>query len=429
MGEYIGKLSIDNAPEVPVGSTLYGECSIAANVAAKVIPTTDTQLGANFGTLLDGVTVHIKFVNGNSVEWSAAEVENRLTLKIGSTLAKPIVCPGGSCICQPGAITSFTFDGNNWVVNDATATALNVKQTYASTDTDAISGAGVAAALGTLDVNNISGFGAGKTLATLSETDGKIAATFQDITVDWADQIDNKPNLGDAAGKDVITSIVDSGAGMNKNSTDLPTTQAVANYVAGKIAGLTGVMHFIGSTTTAISDGNTSSVIMVNGADYTVKSGDVVLSGDNKEFVWTGAKWELLGDEGSYALKSSTDSVVKSVSLSGGTFPTVNIENVTVPNVTNVGKMPTLSTKNTTIPNVTSAGTKMTATVASGVLKITTGSAATLGTAITVKEVDTWTDGTAPSLGTAFSIGSASNGVAGAWPTLNSTPRDVVVPS
>ncbi len=34
-----------------------------------------------------------------------------------------------------------------------------------------------------LDVDDITGFGAGKTLATLTETDGKIAATFQDIAI------------------------------------------------------------------------------------------------------------------------------------------------------------------------------------------------------------------------------------------------------
>ena len=38
-------------------------------------------------------------------------------------------------------------------------------------------------AIQALDVNNIEGFGAGKTLATLSETDGKIQATFQDISI------------------------------------------------------------------------------------------------------------------------------------------------------------------------------------------------------------------------------------------------------
>lgn len=38
-------------------------------------------------------------------------------------------------------------------------------------------------AIKALDVSDITGFGAGKTLATLTETDGKIAATFQDISI------------------------------------------------------------------------------------------------------------------------------------------------------------------------------------------------------------------------------------------------------
>ena len=41
----------------------------------------------------------------------------------------------------------------------------------------------ITAKINDLDVSNISGFGAGKTLKTLTETDGKIAATFQDISI------------------------------------------------------------------------------------------------------------------------------------------------------------------------------------------------------------------------------------------------------
>lgn len=43
--------------------------------------------------------------------------------------------------------------------------------------------AGVWDAIESLDVSSITGFGAGKTLASLTETDGKIAATFQDIAI------------------------------------------------------------------------------------------------------------------------------------------------------------------------------------------------------------------------------------------------------
>ena len=41
----------------------------------------------------------------------------------------------------------------------------------------------ITAAIQTLDVTDITGFGAGKTLATLTEADGKISATFQNISI------------------------------------------------------------------------------------------------------------------------------------------------------------------------------------------------------------------------------------------------------
>lgn len=425
MGEYMGKFSLDNATPVPVGSTLFGVCNTQRNTAAKEIPITDTQLGNNFNILLDGVTVHIQFKYGNGV--AAGQQGNLLTLKIGSTDAKPITNPGGSCIWAADAVISFTFDGTNWVANDGMSTTVNVQQNYLSTDTDPISGAGVAQALGTLDVSNITGFGANKTLATLTETDGKIAATFQDVEVDW-DNVNDKPTLGDAAEKGVITSIIENGANMNKNSTDLPTTNAVSQYIDSKISGLTGVMHFVGSTTTALVDGTTVATVIINSAQYTPAPGDVVLSGDNKEFVWTGTLWELLGDEGSYALKTNTASVIKTAALTGGSLPTLTVTQVNIPNVTDAGTAASLTTKDTDVPNVTSAGTVTTAEVRNGVLHITTGTATQLGTAITIKEVNQWTAGTAPTLGTAIPVGSASGWDDGAFPTLDTSNETVVKP-
>lgn len=52
----------------------------------------------------------------------------------------------------------------------------------------------VSAAIGALDVSNITGFGAGKTLSTLTETDGKISATFQDISI-GVSQITDFPSI------------------------------------------------------------------------------------------------------------------------------------------------------------------------------------------------------------------------------------------
>ena len=74
-------------------------------------------------------------------------------------------------------------DGNPTACTDDFVHDGDVTSTYSSTGTAPVNGTAVAAAIGTLDVKNISGFGAGKTLATLTETDGKVAATFQDIKI------------------------------------------------------------------------------------------------------------------------------------------------------------------------------------------------------------------------------------------------------
>lgn len=89
--------------------------------------------------------------------------------------------------------------------------------------------------------------------------------------------------------------------------------------------GLANAMHFIGTTSTTLADEGTTSSIVINNVTYVtgtpssgqvkINNGDVVLS-NSKEFIWTGSKWELLGDEGSYALK--TVSITGTGALSGG---------------------------------------------------------------------------------------------------------------
>ena len=74
--------------------------------------------------------------------------------------------------------------------------------------------------------------------------------------------------------------------------------------------GLNSALRFIGQTTTAIVDGSTTSPISINGSNVTPTTGDVVInSNNNQEYVWLETKWELLGDESSYALKDHTHSV------------------------------------------------------------------------------------------------------------------------
>lgn len=88
------------------------------------------------------------------------------------------------------------------------------------------------------------------------------------------------------------------------NNNHLVPNYLIKAYVDSATAGLTGAMHFVGEATVII---NNNSAIDPQIPDYNfskAQPGDVILY-DTKEFVWTGGRWRLLGDEGSYAIKGS----------------------------------------------------------------------------------------------------------------------------
>ena len=190
---------------------------------------------------------------------------------------------------------------------------------------------------------------------------------------------------------------------------------------------ITNVMHFQGSTTTALTDGSTTATIVINGDDYNPVKGDVVLN-NGKEFVWTGTSWELLGDEGSYALKSSTVSVVKDTSYNPSVVPTLQTQQINIPVIDSVGTSPTLTITNKNIPNVTNVGSPSNYSVLNGILQITPGQAPTLGTDISVGSSSEWNAGTLPSFGSDISVNSVSQWNSGSPSSLTVERETVVKP-
>lgn len=85
-----------------------------------------------------------------------------------------------------------------------------------------------------------------------------------------------------------------------ENNTDLVTGGQV--YTAINTA-LTSAIKFQGISDTPLTDGSTTNPIQINGQSYTAKKGDMVVYGGN-EFLWVGNKWQQMGDESSYALKT-----------------------------------------------------------------------------------------------------------------------------
>lgn len=72
---------------------------------------------------------------------------------------------------------------------------------------------------------------------------------------------------------------------------------------------ISNAMHFLGSTTTPLTDGATTKTLV--GISATITAGAVVLApygsadAERYEFVWVGEAWEMLGQEGSFAIKGS----------------------------------------------------------------------------------------------------------------------------
>ena len=349
MASYIGKVQIGTTGEqILVGSTLYGICGsdIPANATAKVVTLPD------FDALMNGITVQVRFKNGNMAT-------SNVTLRVGNTNAYPVQ---GNCVCAADDVIAFTFeqDGVNsyWYANHS----ILVEE---GTTNGAIRIAGQEV--------NVHGLGS----AAYSNTNA-FATAAQGQLAELA-----MPKSGGAFTGPVTVSA----------DPTVPLGIATKNYVDNLASGLTDLtapMHFIGDTPATDSSGNPvlpDATVSFN--QYV--SGDVLLVG-NKEYVYSKgnsaatSKWILLGDEGSYALKSSTTSVGRAsgwnagsapelgdpitadmidnwnagsssdASVSGGvlrlvnsTTPTLTYTTKSVPNITNVGTVPSLTITPTTV--------------------------------------------------------------------------------
>lgn len=101
--------------------------------------------------------------------------------------------------------------------------------------------------------------------------------------------------LGTAATYDATSSVT-------QNSGALVTSGGVYEAIN---AALTAAMKVEGETTTDVKTNPTANPVTIDGQSKSAYAGMVVFYG-SKEFVWTGTSWKELGDEGSFALKTTT---------------------------------------------------------------------------------------------------------------------------
>ena len=177
-------------------------------------------------------------------------------------------------------------------------------------------------------------------------------------------------------------------------------------YVYDAVAreAIKGGTHFIGVTSTTITDGSSTNPVTIGDKSVTAVNGDIVVNG-NKEFIFSDSdsKWHELGDTtglGALALKDSVSAVYTPAG-------TVSKPNVTV--------TPTYAT----ITEFSAAGS-----VTTGTVKELSADGSVTG--ITIKELSadgSVTDGTIKEMSTAGSVvaGSANTPTEVTLPTLSTT--------
>lgn len=84
---------------------------------------------------------------------------------------------------------------------------------------------------------------------------------------------------------------------------------------------ITGGMHYIGETSTALADGDTTSTLVAKSENSLSKTtgfeaGDIVIYGE-LEFVWNGAKWNEFGSTGSLKALAFKDNATGNITCAG----------------------------------------------------------------------------------------------------------------
>ena len=125
--------------------------------------------------------------------------------------------------------------------------------------------------------------------------------------------------------------------------------------------GLGTVLKYCGITTTHITDGSTTNTVIIGDTAHVASAGCVVFYGD-KEFVFNGTKWELLGAESSFKVLQTP---YNSDSVSSSGTGTIFIDGI----FQNLNGEILVSKK--TIPTIPTVSTASTAT--SGTVKLVTG--------------------------------------------------------
>lgn len=192
------------------------------------------------------------------------------------------------------------------------------------------------------------------------------------------------------------------------------------------IEALSNATHWLGITTTTLSDGSTTNPITINGASVTAVSGDIVQDSNGEEYIFNGTAWQKFGgsigtlgnmayvDTGTVTITPAGSNGSSSVSGTCSVTPsgTIGVGSGTA-NYTPAGSCSGTAVTLTSgsVGSVTDAGSMPTYTVSNEVLTISAGSVPTVSSVSVATGVDTVTDPTFSGTGAELTFtGTASSG-------------------
>lgn len=161
-----------------------------------------------------------------------------------------------------------------------------------------------------------------------------------------------------------------------------------------EISKLSNATHWLGITTTELSDGSTTNPITIAGESVTAISGDIVQDSDGSEYIFNGTAWQAFGGSiGTLKAFAYVDTGTVTITPRGSnSSSSVNGTCAVTPSGSVSGTEVTMSKTN--VGSVTDAGSMPTYTVSSEVLTITAGTIPTVSSVSVATDVDTIIDPT-----------------------------------
>lgn len=117
------------------------------------------------------------------------------------------------------------------------------------------------------------------------------------------------------------------------------------------ISGLGNALKWVGVTTTELTDGSTTTTIVIAGESHTAETGDVAQY-DGEEFVFNGSSWQSLGvaNLGNLAFADSVEASYTPVgTVSQPEVTKGNDTTTTVNSITSVGTLPSMTVTSETL--------------------------------------------------------------------------------